>query len=284
MRLRANSTKTATVGLRIEPPVLSLPPGCIPLPCATYERVRSHIYPSRIARVVAPHPSGEGETQVEFLLINKRRPGDPDPFYIMEHKVWNALFARFLQEHPETVVDNAFWQAIAKGTRRFSESEGRLPAMNMTGKEAHAFADWLGGKLPRSEQWDKAAGAFEADGRTGPFQGSWSPADKTGVAVGRGPGEGPLPIGTAAQDISPFGCHDMAGNGAEWTRNTETPGKLIPLAAGDTANVILRSRTYRATTPFLFKDLNSPGEGEAADYLEASDETGFRVVLEIEAL
>src|SRR5262249_22600470 len=147
----------------------------------------------------------------------------------------------------------------------------------------HAFAKWLGGKLPKCEQWDKAAGAFDPGGRTGPFQGSWSPGDKTGVAIGRGPTEGPLPVGTATRDLSPFGCRDLAGHGAEWTRNIETPGKLIPLAAGDTANVILRGRTYRAIKPFLFKDLNSPGEGEAADYLESSDETGFRVVLEIEA-
>jgi serine/threonine protein kinase len=47
-----------------------------------------------------------------------------------------------------------------------------------------------------------------------------------GVAVGRPDGLGPLPIGTAGWDVSPWGCRDMAGNGCEWTRSKKIVGEI----------------------------------------------------------
>jgi serine/threonine protein kinase/formylglycine-generating enzyme required for sulfatase activity len=280
-------SKASSISLKIVPPTVTLPPGCVSAPGARLERVGPKVYPGRVVRVVPPaklEPSEFGDLKVDFLLIKKDHRTDPDPFYIMENKVWNALFARFIAEKPESAEDNAMWQPIAKGRVRLPPTKERLPATDMTGREAYLCAEWLGGKLPTCEQWDKAAGVFDPGERTGPFVGTWSSGDKTGIAIGRdGAKDGPLPVGTAPLDISPFGCRDMAGNGMEWTRNAMAQGVLVPLKPGQMDLILTRGRMYRFPEPFRFDDLKDPNKVDSWRYGDSSDELGFRVVLEIEA-
>ena len=59
--------------------------------------------------------------------------------------------------------------------------KGRLPVFRVTVTEAHCFAEWLGGRLPKVRQWRKAAGEGE-DTRPGPF--ADNPGDKKDLGVG----------------------------------------------------------------------------------------------------
>src|SRR5262249_34088687 len=150
---------------------------------------------------------------------------DPMAFYMMEDKVSNALYreavgdpsfqekvAEFAARQPATVRNE--WENGGLADRKdVGAADGRLPVLRGTGTGAHCFASWLGGDLPTVLQWDKAAGKL--DGAEAPFRDPKKPLATGDVAVGR-PADGPMPVGTAARDVSPFGCRDMAGNGKEW--------------------------------------------------------------------
>jgi formylglycine-generating enzyme required for sulfatase activity len=92
--------------------------------------------------------------------------------------------------------------------------------------------------------------------------------------------EGPMPVGTASQDLSPFGCRDMSGNGLEWTRTIPSrSAERVPLEKPRKNDpVTLRGRSYKDPEPLTFKDLEKKGELE--EYQNAGDDIGFRVVLE----
>ncbi len=100
------------------------------------------------------------------------------------------------------------------------------------------------------------------------------------IAVNRR-NQGPLAIGEAKRDISPFGCRDMAGNGEEWLRQ----GK----GEGVDESTEVRGRSYLDRRgPLYYKYLHEArahqglagGIGRRNRY-EAFPFLGFRVVLEI---
>src|SRR5262249_2213875 len=143
----------------------------------------------------------------------------------------------------------------------------------------------LGGLLPQVLQWEKAAGRFypyaDAGQRPeGPYRGHWGGQPRLGIAVGLGaPGPGP----TAKDDISVFGCRDMAGNGEELTREYEK--------AADTPLIDMRGRQYGGPAiPFQFRFLEIHGEdvnlgSVPLEYPNDPDRCpavpGFRVVIEV---
>ena len=130
------------VDVTVEPPDATLPPDCRVAQGARYERISGKIVADRIERVYSDDP----ELRVVFLLITRDRRDDPNPFYIMENKVWNGLFARFAAERPKA-VEVSKWKSSLRGSPTAPENVW-LPVMNVTAKEAQEFATWLGGRLP----------------------------------------------------------------------------------------------------------------------------------------
>ena len=243
-----------------------------------------------------------GDQHVSFILVPETidQSNPMLPYYIMQDKVWNALvllYADLDGSELPTVSDGTGWMqgAIAIAKPPGIENYPRLPATNLTAFQAHAVARWIGGQtahLPTAEQWDRAAGYGKSkagdlkgtEWENGPYKQQRS-GGTLGVAVGRWH-DGPLPVGTSPNDVSPFGCRDMAGNGEEWTSSViGSTDTYVPNCAWD-ALVFLRSRSYLEEFPLTWTDY----EDEEADAMPkwASDGSqsnpviGFRVVIEIQ--
>jgi len=218
---------------------------------------KSEIYPRVIERKLS-----EIDRPVFAVLVDRKpnRSGQPEPFYIMQDKVWVALFQLFADENAK-LVKRSKWK---------DAQNSRWPVLGVTGKEAEAFANWLGGLLPKTEQWDQAGGKHwnSKEDRIWPFQEAADLEDLTGIAIGRD--QGPQDVGTAARDISPYMCRDMSGNGLEWTR-LEDRAAVPPL-------VELRAASYSASAPFNFRRLENAGSD---NFGKSNPEAGFRVVFEL---
>jgi formylglycine-generating enzyme required for sulfatase activity len=231
--------------------------------------------------VHAEHP------ELACVLIPKNRPADPETFYMSENMITNETFAKFADANTEKVKDSQWTLGAIAAGGDLGVENGKLPVMRVTVTEAHECARWLAGFLPTRKQWDKAAGLYDATDAQGPFKGTWNQQQPPeGVSLGRGM-QGPMEAGEAPNDVSIFGCRDMAGNGREWTRDIAgIEGQSVPTAtpvtSPDRVIVTLRSKSYIPPAPVTFQGLKDPDsfEIEMQDYVEAHPQTGFRIVVE----
>lgn len=266
-----------------------LPPNCQPADNAELVLIPEEgtKYWSRIIRSLpneAKLPSGK---PVEFVLVRHHAEQKIPSFYMQENKVWNELFAEFnsqyVKSHPSLTPEEWPNEWAERGASQGvgddmpAAEHPQLPVMRVGYHQAEEFAKWLGGSLPSPEQWDAAAGRYDlsADARKnagwGPFRGDWNSTLRPKIAVNRA-AEGPAPVGSSTDDVSPFQCRDMSGNGAEWTSEYTPEGY---------STVTLRGRDYRKDRPLLYADLlvlNSP-EIEREERILTSDHIGFRIVL-----
>jgi hypothetical protein len=239
--------------------VLLLPPGYRAAAKTGVEEDAAHRpYYHQIVRDLDP------DTSVEFVLVPKINDSDPPTFYIMVNKVSVGLFKRYARDNPRNPPQG--WN---------EKDPADFPALKVRWQDAVGFAEWLGGKLPSAQQWDKAFGRFDRKGRPGPFPGNWTDPKTLNIAVG---GKGPRPVGDARDDVSFAGCHDMAGNGLEWTSSTANGSRLEAVEPGRQARILLRGRPWTHPSPLLFDDLQ---ERQTMGTDEADGLVGFRVVLEL---
>jgi hypothetical protein len=216
---------------------------------AATEEIETDVQKRRFYKAIVTER--EGCPPLKFLLIPQKRAADPPTFYIMETKVSAAVFA------------------ASVGKQRPAGAAGRLPALGMPADEAAACARWLGGLLPTTRQWDKAAGFWDRMGRTGPARGNEH------VAVGK---KTPRPVDDCgADDVSVFDVLGMAGNGTELTRD-------VLEGEGGEKLVILRGQRFQASQPLSFADIEEQQNEKDAQVQysqKGSRFTGFRVVLEL---
>ncbi|GAB4427220.1 MAG: formylglycine-generating enzyme family protein [Anaerolineae bacterium] len=148
------------------------------------------------------------------------------------------------------------WYAIRPGPRGWLRRYGIVPdypadmadypMVDVSLADALAYCDWLSARLglpvtlPTEFQWEKAARG--TDGRTYPWGEALPRPDMAWLQPTHTPGFGyllhnllrgsrgelarsgwywrigaPWPVGRAPQNVSPYGCVDMAGNIWEWT-------------------------------------------------------------------
>ncbi len=143
------------------------------------------------------------------------------------------------------------------------QGQGGLPVRGALLADVTEYAKWKGAgwRLPGEDEWEKAARG--TDGRLYPWGNAFD-ASKANVAR-RSPG--PVAPGSAAGDVSPFGCFDMAGNVMEWTTGDYDATKSLYKGVKT-----LRGGRYDSSEKAALLTARLPGMG--ADALEA----GFRLV------
>jgi serine/threonine protein kinase len=291
-----------------EPPhINTLPAGCETMDAADVQQdYGGRHYYTRIGYRV------DNDTLVPFHLVAKEHELDVSTFYIMEDKVSNRLYEKFVASADPKWKPPLGTDWLDGGVTDKSDKVGHapdLPVFRVSVVDAHRFARWLKGYLPSAKQWDRASGNTkefhleETKKRmmklAGPFgEEPWEKLPgfkKKTIAVQRAK-EGPMPLTEYTSDVSPFWCKHMSGNGEEWTDTLtassmkvsdlltdELPKDKLDLLRG--SSVKMRGRNYMAEEPMTFERLeNSPSQRRAGDPnrpagFRTDPEIGFRVIL-----
>lgn len=277
-----------------------LPEGFAPLPASPIIQatVDGRAYYQQIERVV-----GEG-LSVGFVLIDPPRIAGGSrvaaPYYIMENKVWNRLYAVYAEQSAHLTSEDDLkddWKlgAMAGGRDLGVQDHPELPVFRVTAGQAHRFAVWLSGihgHLPSIDQWTLATGLHHRQTRSnemqdvypeGPYKGVWE-GGSADVAVNRR-SEGPRPVGSALDDVTITGVRDMAGNGQELTETLINGGRVGDASTREESrsllSVLVRGRSYISHQPLTWEDIGESAEvPDAIGYTESDPTIGFRVVLE----
>ena len=175
-------------------------------------------------------------------------------------------------------ADNPNWWAWIPGAQWRNPSgpgsaiEGRAndPVVQVTYRDALAYAEWAGLSLPTEDQWEYAARAGEAalpvpksasgKAKANYYQGVFPAKD-----LGEDGYTSRAPVGCF--EANAFGLHDMIGNVWEWTSSEARPGQPRNIIKGGSflcaANYCARYRP--SARQFQERDLGT-------------DHIGFRVV------
>jgi len=148
------------------------------------------------AEVTLGSPLGADENPVHTVRLA--------PFYIDIHPVTNAAYAAFVEATDHRSPKH--WP-----DRTPPQGEERHPVVWLSWFDAAAYAKWAGKRLPTHDEWEYAARA--TDGRQYPWGDDFEPHRCNCRATGV---DGLAAIGSFPDGVSPFGCHDMAGNVWEW--------------------------------------------------------------------
>jgi formylglycine-generating enzyme required for sulfatase activity len=162
-------------------------------------------------------------------------------FYMDRTEVSCAAYAAFLREVRDAKLRERIlptgWKLDEHGAPEIGPGMGALPVAGVPYEGAAAFAASLGKRLPTEDEWERAARGN--DGLRFPWGAEW--VDGHAVADGR---PAPMPVGSVAGDVSPFGIRDLCGNVSELcaTLPDGRPIKGIPKAD---AQVVRRGGNFR---------------------------------------
>ena len=161
------------------------------------------------------------------------------PFWIAKYPVTNEQYSRFLAAN-QGAPEPQYWT-----DKHFNQPE--QPVVGVSWKEAQAYCQWAGLRLPTEAQWEAAARA--KDGRRYP----WGNDEPTPAHANFGNREGrTTSVGSYPKGAGPFGALDQAGNVWEWCEDSlnaedyrERVGQRDPLATtGETTSRCLRGGSW----------------------------------------
>jgi formylglycine-generating enzyme required for sulfatase activity len=141
-------------------------------------------------------------------------------FYLAIYCVTNGQYRRFAQDTKRPMP----YFEVVPGVERlwFPEGADHQPVHFVTFREASAYCDWAGLRLPTALEWEK--GARGVDGRAYPWGNQW---DEHKCCRTQAPPFGTADVFAFPEGRSPWGMYQMIGNVGEWCSDDSSEGGIV---------------------------------------------------------
>jgi formylglycine-generating enzyme required for sulfatase activity len=171
-----------------------------------------------------------------------------DAFWIMEHEVTQKQYMGFIQATGRKPPLKCHY---GKPSWDPDGATADYPVVCVNWKDANAYCNWAGMRLPTEAEWEKAArgpqGLRFAWGNASPS------CEKSSFSGCKGSEAGLRAVGSKPLGLSPYGLHDMTGSVWEWVQDwydsryyAQSPesNPTGPAGKGEKATKVLRSGSY----------------------------------------
>lgn len=149
-----------------------------------------------------------------------RRKVKVKTFYIDRYEVTNAQYREF-------ILATGYKPPSGWSGQDYPMDKGNFPVVNVSYRDAEAYAKWAKKRLPTAAEWEKAARGTDA--RTYPWGNTFEPGiAQTAESVALFSG----PVNGFPKDVSPYGVIGMGGNVSEWTSDFYDIGKKMRVVKG----------------------------------------------------
>lgn len=179
-------------------------------------------------------PAGEFIMGTDRNLANDqdkpRHTRELPTYSIRKYPVTNAEYARF-------VADTQHRPPLHWDQGRMNPGDLLAPVTMVSWYDAASYCEWLGGRLPREAEWEKAARG--TDGRRWPW-GNIMDSDNLNTYYTVGSATDVTRYHTG---VSPYGVYDMAGNVSEWTAD-----EFVAYQGSDAPSELFTPKVGRANT------------------------------------
>jgi len=137
-----------------------------------------------------------------------------ETYAIDRTEVTNGQYEKFVQASGTSPPPSPQWMGS-----RVRPGYENYPVTHVGYRDAAAYANWAGKRLPTEAEWERAARGL--DGRLYPWGNEFDPTKANVYDPGRA--QHTAPVGTIETDVSPVGCADMCGNVREWVADRYRP-------------------------------------------------------------
>jgi formylglycine-generating enzyme required for sulfatase activity len=131
-------------------------------------------------------------------------------FWIALYPVTNEQYYRFIKATGYRRIPS-HWKDWGFKDPPYPPEEANHPVINVSYKDALAYCEWAGLRLPTGDEWEKAARGH--DGRLYPWGDEYNSKFCNSAESGN---RAPVAVDRYPEGKSPYGCYQMVGNVFEW--------------------------------------------------------------------
>ncbi|WP_218220547.1 formylglycine-generating enzyme family protein [Nesterenkonia sp. Act20] len=250
--------------------------------------------PVRTVRVASFAISATAVTVAEFARFVQATGHVTDAEKYGDSLVFQGLLPPRLRDRmPAPVASTPWWRQVPGACWFAPEGSGSTargredhPVTQVSQRDAQAYADWVGARLPTEEEWEYASRGG-LDQQPYPWGDVRDPEGQRRMNIfpGEFPEGVPGEVGTKpVTSFKPngFGLYNTTGNVWEWTASTFSSGSYAsPAASGTTdstgaaADPVMRGGSYMCHSSYCRRYRTSARTSASAD--SSLGHTGFRL-------
>ncbi len=186
---------------------------------------------------------------VDLLLKYTPQEVDVPGYYIDRFEASNSDYRKFLEATGRSAPEGWTGTSPPRGKERH-------PVAGVTWEDAHAYAEWIGKRLVREVEWERAV-----RGENSTYYPWGNRFEKERCNTGEGTEQGTVPVDAYENGRTATGIYNLVGNVSEWIDEAQDAAKSKRLVKGGSVVDLGAMWGLFCTNKFGVADITRPDMG-----------------------